>query len=205
MSESFYRKWKNEEFLPIECLINMVLLYRKKRNIVQFDISYYDDPNIKSTVRRFAASCRRIVRRSDTSNNIVVYLKEKQHAIETRLRKIGGGNIDAAFRTAEFADMLDPIFYACKGEFPSVLYKPRIMQVLINVIQDERKMGAILVVMCDMNIKSHTERLYSHFARLSRQIEAIDKQLQTNLMFSTKPGTWKDSPEYVVSRMRRLS
>jgi hypothetical protein len=183
----------------------MVLLYRKKRTVVQFDISYYDDPKIKSTIRRFAASCRRIVRRYDTSNNIVVYLKEKQHTIETKLLKIGRGNIDDAFRTADFADMLDPIFYACKGEFPAVLYKPRVMQVLINVIRDETKMGAILVVMCDMNIKSHAKQLYSHFARLSRQIEAIDKNLQTNLMFYTKPRAWKESPEYVVSHMRMLS
>lgn len=204
MSAYFYNKWKDEPYLPIECLINMVLLYKKKRTIIQFDISYYDNPKVKSRIKHFTASCRGIVKRRDASNNIVVYLKEKQESIERKLFEIGKGVIEDAFRTAAFADMLDPIFYECKGPFPAVLNKPRAVQVLINVIKDEREVGAVLIVMCDLNVRSYTERLFAHFLKLSKEIEKIDSTLQTSLMYYTKPGPWKESPEYVASRMRLL-
>ena len=204
MSSYFYNKWKNHTSLPIECLINMILLYRKKRQIIQFDISYYTKSTTKSTIREFADQCQNVVIRTDSSDNIVIYLKENQEKIEKKLCKIGQGSIESAFRTGEFADMLDPIFYSCKGSFPGVFKKNRIVQVLINVIKDESTSGSILVVMCDTNISKCVEKLYKHYLKISKQIEEIDKELQTSLTFHSKPGKWKESDEFVVQKYRKL-
>ena len=33
MSQCFYDTWKDDKFLPIECLINTILLYKEYRKI----------------------------------------------------------------------------------------------------------------------------------------------------------------------------
>ena len=109
-----------------------------------------------------------------------------------------------AFRTTKFADILDPIFYKSKGNFPEILQKKRIVQVSINVVH-EKLCGAILIQMCDIKIDKHLKKLYSHFHFLSKCIEEIDPNLQTTLTFHTKPGLWKESTELVVKEYHKLN
>ena len=125
MSNYFYNKWKNDEWLPIECLINTMLLYKGYRNIVQFDITYYDTYDARERIQEFADSCVNVIQQQDSRGNIVMYLKTKQDQIERKLLKIGNGNINDAFRTSGFADMLDSNFYTLKGQFPSIFKKKK--------------------------------------------------------------------------------
>ena len=119
--------------------------------------------------------------------------------IEEELKKIGNGDVNCAFRTAGFADMLDAEFYACKADLSSIFEKDRAVQVSINIIKDEQKSGPILVQMTDTNLKDHLVRLHEIFMEFSKQVEEIDNTLQTSLTFHTKPGLWKNTPELYVS------
>lgn len=205
MTISLYQQWKDVGNLPIECLVNMMLLYRGQRNVVQFDITYYTSPKVRSTIEMFLGECKNVIRRRDTNGNVIVYLTSTQRKVEAHLKRIGKGVIENAFRTAEFADMLDPQFYASKGRLNTLFQKPRVVQVLINVIKDEQNAGPILIQMCNVRLAKHTASLYNRFRSLSRQIESIDPSLQTSLTFHTKPGSWKQSPELVVSRYKQLT
>ena len=204
-SRTVYSAWKDYDELPIECLINMCLLLNGKRNIIQFDITFYDDQTTKDCIDDFLEFCdEQIIKYRDIQDNIVIYLKKNREKIEKQLLGIGNGYIMNAFRTTKFADVLDPIFYKSKGNFPEIFKKKRIVQVSINVIH-EKSCGAILIQMCDINIGKHLKKLYSHFHFLSKCIEEIDPHLQTTLTFHTKPGLWKESAELVVKEYHKLN
>ena len=209
MSDYLYNKWKNNENLPLECLINIMFLYNEHREIVQFDITYYESKKVRDTILEFVDSLTKnrinpIIKRKDSNGNIVVYLKEKQEQVEKKLLKIGKGSIDGAFRTSEFADMLDPVFYSLKGKFPSIFNKNRIVQVSINIIDLSGRTGAILIQMSNVRIAQKIPLVYNYFIKVSKHIEEIDSSLQTSFMFHTKPGLWRKSPELVVSKYKEL-
>lgn len=196
-----YNEWKGR--LPIECLLNVVLLYQRVRLVVQIDSTYYTE-EARNDIERFICQCEGLVVRSDALCNRILYLERNKDDVERRLKAFGdGASVESGFRTSKFADMLDPTFYQCKGPFPHVFCTPRIVQVSMNVIADSVS-GPILVQMCHTDIETYTQSLYEHFLRLSTIIETIDPSLQTTLTFHTKPGVWKDSTEYIVDRYRAL-
>ena len=204
MSDYLYNKWKSDENLPLECLINIMFLYKGHRDIVQFDITYYESKKVRDKILEFVGSLNNIIRRKDSSGNIVVYLKNKQEQVENKLLKIGKGSIDGAFRTSEFADMLDPVFYTLKGQWPSIFNKNRIVQVSINIIHPSGRTGAILIQMSNVRIGRKIPAVYNYFIKVSKLIEDIDSSLQTSFIFHTKPGLWKKSPELVVGKYKQL-
>ena len=209
IAASIYEEWKGCASLPIECLVNTVLLFKRQRMVIQMDVTFYTGfiDDVCETIQEFVNSVKSLViSHTDSVGNIVLYLKSRQKEVETALVFDSAGCVDVSrsFRTAAFADLLDLRFYAAKAEFPAIFEKPRSLQVQINVIQDERRSGALLVMMCDLQIEAHVKDLYSYFATLSIWIEAIDPKLQTNLTFHTKPGLWKESPELVVDAYRCL-
>ena len=204
MSNKFYNDWKDDKWLPIECLINTMLLCKGYRDIVQFDITYYDTLNARERIQEFANSCKNVIQQQDSRGNIVMYLREKQKQIERKLLKIGNDDIHNAFRTSEFADMLDSNFYTLKGPFPSIFKKNRIVQVSINVIHPSGRTGSLLIQMSNKQISPKIPKVYKHFMKLSKQIEEIDSSLQTSFTFHTKPGLWRESPEMVVAKYKKL-
>ena len=125
MSNILYNKWKNDDTLPLECLINTIFIYKEYRDIVQFDTTYYESRKVRNKIAEFVDSLNNIIKREDSSGNIIVYLQKKQEEIENKLRRIGKGSIDGAFRTSKFADMLEPVFYTLKGRWPSIFQKKR--------------------------------------------------------------------------------
>ncbi len=207
-TRAFYDACKDNTILPIECVVNMALLFEGVRRVVQFDTTFYTDPSIRKSVIVFADSCEAtgvVVTRRDACGNVVVYLATARVEVEHELMLLSGGeaNVECAFRTLGFADILDPVFYACKGDFPGVLEQEGAVQVSINVIRNEGSSGALLVQMCDATgVHAHT--LYAHFLRVSRAVKDLDPALQTTLTFHTKSGTWRASPEYVVDTYRAL-
>lgn len=199
-----YSHWKNFENLPLECIVNMCLLFKGVRNIIQIDISYYDKQETLECINKFLEYYdQHIIKYRDVQENIIVYLKTNQAKLEKKLTTIGSGFIVNAFRNTKFADVLDPIFYQSKGKFPDIFNKHRIVQVSINVL-NENSCGAILIQMCDVNINKHVKKLYKHFHYLSKCIEDIDSNLQTTLTFHTKPGLWKNSAELIARRYHQI-
>ena len=207
-AKKLYNRWKNDIYLPIECLINMILLYMRKRLIVQFDLTYYTDSKVKIAISNLVKDCNNdIFKWEDSSGNIIVYLKIMQNKIEKKLLIIGDGDIRAAFRTSEFATLLDSRFYLCKcpKKFSKLFTYPNLVQVSINVIQNEKKSGGVLIQMCrPSQVPKNLERLYRRFVSISKIIKEIDQKLQTSLIFYTKPNLWKDSPEYIIEKLKEL-
>ena len=204
MSQCFYDTWKDDKFLPIECLINTILLYKEYRKIVQIDMTYYDNNDVKNRIKEFATSCQNIIKREDEKNNIIMYLVKHEKVIEERLKDIGNGNIYNAFYTGGFSDLLDPIFYSYRGNWPSILNQKQIVQLSFNVVEKTgKKAGAILVQMSDKKLK-HLEKLYNYFLIFSKYIEEIDDSLQTTFIIHTKPGLWKETNELQVYQYKIL-
>ena len=116
MDSHTYAKWKAVQHLPIECLVNAALLYAGQRLVVQFDITYYDQPIVQRTVTEFASQLTDVVVRRDSSNNIVVYLASMAPGIEARLKQ-RDGTVKGGFQSTTFARMLDGQFYIshCAG------------------------------------------------------------------------------------------
>ena len=191
MSCDIYNTWKDDEDLPIECLINTILLYNKHREIIQFDLSYYDSSKIKERIKEFLSCCKNIITKEDANGNIIVYLHENKQHVEKKLSH-------CAFRTSEFADLLDPLFYSIKGSWPSIFAKKRIVQVSFNIIHPSGRTGAVLIQMSNLRISNKISKIYNYFIHLSKIIEEIDPSLQTSFSLHTKPGLWKSSPELVV-------
>lgn len=201
---SLYNSWKDVEYLPIECVVNMVLLHMEAREIIQFDVSYYEDEETKEAIQYFLRSLRGTRTYTDGYGNIVVFLEKNREKVEEKLKRIGSGDVDKAFRTADFADMLDPEFYKSRADLTRIFKKGRAVQTSINVIRDEARSGALLVQMCDVDIQCHIQALYERFVQLSSHVQTVDPSLQTTLTFHTKPGRWKESPEYFVDTHRAL-
>lgn len=205
MDSRAYAEWKAVRHLPIECLVNTVLLYARQRPIVQFDVTYYDKPIVRKTVTEFASQLTDVVVRRDSSDNIVVYLKSMVPHIEALLKQ-RDGTVEGGFQSTAFAHMLDGQFYVCTDVVRTVLQRPGPVRASIHVIADSKKMGAILVQMCSRRgIRPHVTQLYSRFLSISRALENLDPTLQTELTFYTKPGLWKESPEYVTRELHELS
>ena len=68
-----YNTWSTCENLPIECLVNMVLLYNEQRNIIQIDTTYYNKEQ-NECVQLFLSKCTGIVVKKDSHENNIVYL-----------------------------------------------------------------------------------------------------------------------------------
>lgn len=204
MDPHTYASWKKEPHLPIECLVNTALLYAKERSIVQFDMTYYDDPVVRATVTDFASQLRDVVMRRDAAGNIVVYLTSMAPHIEERLRQCDG-TVEGGFRSTAFAHLLDGQFYVCTDDVHQVLKHPGPVRAGIHIIANSKKMGAILVQMCSRDgLTPHVSQLYSRYLSISRTLETLDPELQTELTFYTKPGMWKESPEYVSRELHQL-
>lgn len=202
--QHLYEKWKAHPHLPIECLVNVMLLYREARPIVQLDNTYYPSKAVRDAVEAFVRECKGVVARKDASGNDVLYLSRCAARIEDVLRSVSSdGTVEGAFQTTAFSRLLDPQFYVSKHTVRRVLKHPNVVRVAINVIQSETKSGALLVQM-SFPTSVCAAKVYARYRSISRVLESIDPALQTSLVFYSKPGMWKDSDEYVVKRYATL-
>ena len=75
--------------VPIEVLVNAALLYAGERDIVQFDVTYYDARTAR-VVEKYAATLDSVVVRRDASGNLVVYLASNAARLEAVLKRRDG-------------------------------------------------------------------------------------------------------------------
>lgn len=197
-----YYQWK--DLAPIECVVNVALLYIGERRVVQLDVTYYDDLKDRQSIERLVASADECVQRRDPSGNIVLYLRANAPSIEAELRA-QDGTVEGGFRSKRFARLLDPSFYVCSADLSSVFKRERLRRVSIDVIHNGRS-GALLVQMLyPTTAREHVRKLYARFEQLSRRIEEFDPTLHTSFTMYTKPGMWKVGPEYVSRQLTTLS
>ena len=192
-----YRSWKDDPHLPIECLVNVVLLLLEERDLVQLDTTYYDDPATRDAVARLVDALDAVVR-TDASGNYVVYLHKHAARIEAALCA-HDGTVAGGFQTTRFARMLDD-FYVGHGDLPCVLAQPQPVRVSIDVLTaaPHPRAGPLLVQMCHpATVEASVCRMYRRFAHVSRAVARVDPTLQTALTLYTKPGAWQASPELV--------
>lgn len=198
-----YLLWK--DFAPIECVVNVALLYMEERRVVQLDVTYYDDVtdqnNIECLVRSVNEDC---VNRRDSSGNIVLYLRKNASSIERRLRS-KDGTVEGGFQSIKFSTLLDTTFYVCTADLHSVFRREHLRRVSIDVIHNG-KSGALLIQMLyPTTARKHMSRIYARFEELSRRLKTFDPSLHTSLTVYTKPGEWKDGPEYCARHLTKLS
>ena len=79
---------------------------------------------------------------------VIVYLRSRASETEEILRQICSSAVDRAFRSAAFANMLDPHFYQCECDLDTLFATENLVRVSIKVVLDNKGMGAILVQMC---------------------------------------------------------
>ena len=189
--------------VPIECRVNTALLYARERDVVQFDLTYYN-ARVRRIVEEYASTLRSVVVRRDASGNLVVYLAENAERLEA-VWKRHDGTVEGGFQTVAFSRMLDKQFYVCARGVRDTLQQPNLVRVSIDVVEDAHHVGAILVQMLPRRtLQRHLAQVYARFLSLTRVLEGIDPSLQTQLSLYTKPGKWKDSPEFVTRALHEL-
>ena len=198
-----YHRWR--DVAPIECVVNIALLYTGERDIVQLDVTYYDDPtdreNIERLVAHVAEDC---VEHRDRSGNIILYLSKNATPIEQRLRETDG-TIDGGFGGTQFSRLLDPSFYTCTADLKRVFKRVHLVRVSIDVIHAGRS-GAILVQMLSQSTaRKCMKQMQARFQWLSRRIEQLDPTLHTSFTMYSKPGYWKEGPEYIARNLTTLT
>lgn len=199
--KKWYRYYAKHSILPIEVYINTILLYRNQRSIVQFDMTYYGD-DVKAVVDEFANCLKYTIQHKDDAGNLVLYMKKKRKTVEKKLRKISRDDtVRGAFKTCEYAQLLDNQFYVCKTNIQETQTHTDIVRVAIEVIAPQKyygKIGAILVMMCiQSDVKSKITSIYKRFIKISKVLSEIDSSFQSQLCFYTKPGIWKSTPEFI--------
>lgn len=193
-----YHRWR--DLAPIECVVNVALLYLGERRIVQLDVTYYDEPSDRERIERLVSGVtRECIERRDSSGNIILYLRCNAAAIEDAIEKSGG------FLGKRFASLLDASFYVCSANLSTSFERKRLRRVSIDVIHNGRS-GALMVQMLYPAIaRKHMNRMYARFEQLSKRVEALDPNLHTALTVYTKPGMWRAGPEYVARDLTTLS
>lgn len=188
MAPPTYAAWRDDPHLPLECLLNALLLYGGDRDAIQFDVASYSDPRTVRRIHEFAAACEGAAVAVDAHGNLALSLA-------------GAGERAAR----PLADRLDPCFYSARADLATVLDAPRAVQVSLAVAAGGTRTGALLVQMCEPGLApAALAVLHARFLALARRIEAIDPALQTSLTFHTKAGPWRRSPELVVAAHRSL-
>lgn len=198
--------------LPIECRVNLELLLRGVRRIVQFDTTYYARrPCFVSNVCMLLDDMEdRLHAFDDAMGNIIVVNKHDASIVRELMHMSKDGTVEGAFQTPEFAKLLDSEFYI--GHDASEWKEaPRCAQVSMQVMDGahgsstETQIGSILVQMCPFaTLAAHMPAIYARYEELSKVVAELQPGLQAFLVVHTKGGAWKDSPEWALATAHRL-
>lgn len=181
-----YDVWKSDTRLPIECAVNVLLLHEGVRDVVQLDATYYAG-DTRDAMEEFVAAVTadgRVASRRDAARNAVLYMRSNAELVE-----------DADERTTAFAKVLDADFYVTPRDLGSGVWDGAV-RASIDVVCEGRA-GPLLVQMAPRDaVAEHVGALYARFLTLTNALHALDPTLHTTLTLYTKPGAWRDGPEY---------
>lgn len=182
-----YAAWKGSA-VPVECLVNIELLRKHHRRVVQIDMTYYSCMT-QNVVRSFLDQLNDVVVYKDVYGNFILHLASTPLTCDVLQQNI--------------LQHLDPIFYKCAAAFPEVFEHENIARVSLNVVQDEYRCGALLVMMCRLD-EVKWDELHAHFRTVAGWVADVDSTLQLTLTTHYTPGLWKNCNEFVPERHRRL-
>ena len=201
ISRNIYNKYKTNDSIPIECLINICLLLNGIRKIIQFDKYLYNNTiwnNIKLFLNDPIINKYLVITTDKLENgkNIVIYVKNNK--LTTEIQNKGLSNI--------FGNMLDTDFYK-HCEFDRDKKKTYISRVSINVIgpvnpgingqilRHKNYFGQILLMECKSSeLEKNIKHIYNRFEDYKKYIWNIDKNLQLTLEIYSKNGIWENQP-----------
>ena len=208
LSNSMYEKYKLS-IIPLECLINLCLLLKKFRTLIQYDRFLYTK-EIWSLINKMihAKELSSIVSiRADEKGNVIVYIKNK------KIDEI----ISRESYSEAFGKFLDP-FYRCR--FEGIYTSENLSRIAINVLgpvsgknkmgegkidKKENYIGPILVQMCTpTDLSRKINIIVSRYKEYQKVIKDIDTNLQVQLEVYTKPGLWKDSPSFITTNLKQI-
>ena len=204
-----YVRWREDARVPIECSVNVMMMYKELRRVVQVDVTYYCcyPPTTMSAVEEMVASLSEdeVVRRTDHSGNIVLYLSKNRESVERQLRSWSlDGTVEGGFQSVQFSRLLDPHFYVATAPLETVLAHTHLYRVSVDVIYDGRA-GALLVQMLfPTMLDHHVSSLFRRFHALKARIQDVDPLVHCSLTMYTKTGDWRTGPEYAPRSLARL-
>jgi hypothetical protein len=197
-----YAEWKG--VVPIECAVNAALLLAGERRVVQIDITYYESSVTQRIERMIDALRDTCVIRYDASGNVILYLARNAPRIESLLRQ-KDGTVEGGFRSVAFSRLLDAQFYCCTDSLSSVFTHDHLVRASIDVVDERGRSGALLVQMLYPTMaRKCVGTMYARFEHLTRRIRALDPSLHTALTMYTKPGNWKEGPEFAAQQLTAL-
>ena len=198
-----YLVWKHDANMPIECVVNVLLLFSRERAVVQMDITYYTLPRIRA-IRAFVdALGAAVVVRHDSSGNLILYEASRAHSIETTLRA-KDGTIEGGLRSCDFARLLDPSFYVCNLPLERIFKHKNLYRVSIDVCYNGRSGPLLVQMLRPTTAHTHLSKIARRFETLRKRLCEIDPELHLTLTVYTKPGNWKDGVEYATTAMEAL-
>ena len=198
ISNLLYNKYCKDSSIPIECLVNICLLFNGKRDIIQFDAYLYDDDlwnNINIFLESDIIIQKYLILYEDSNKNIVLYIDNditKQIKSDKRL---------------------DKQFYDC-CEFNSDKTKKNIARVSFNVIgpvssgmdgtiiKDDNYIGQILVMECNWEeLQKNIQTIYIRYLEYQQYVWDIDSNLQMSLEIYSKNDIWENQPFLKPNRL----
>jgi hypothetical protein len=191
-----YEHWRSAA--PVECAVNVALLLRGVRRVVQLDMTYYDTAT-RARVDAFVAHVLAhtpCVALRDAAGNVILCLRADAAAVDAA--------VDAADSVA-FSRMLEEDFYVCTATVAETLLRgDAVVRVSIDVAHDGRA-GPLLVQMLPRaDAAAHLAQVHACFERYVQRLQEFDPELHMTLTVYTKPGAWHTGLEYAARTLAPL-
>lgn len=188
--------------LPLECTVNLQLLLRGARQLVQLDATYHARAEMRA-VDALLARLRPggVVARKDARGNVVVALTPA--GADARPPQLPP---DADAEGAWRALALDADFYAGVEPLRGVLAHPRPLRVSIDVVSARTgRAGALLAKMTTPEGHAATAAATTRrFHALCAHVAALDPALHLALNVYAMPAGWDPRAERAPRRLTRL-
>jgi hypothetical protein len=186
-----YDTYKSNSDVPIECVVNVCLLFNGVRRMIQFDKYLYSEQTWKN-IEQFVHD-QTILRYVDVvqkGKNIVLYLKDDQEVSSV---------------IEEGGEIFDNEFYQ-HCEYNTDKTKQNISRVSINVIgpvdgekllREANYIGQLLVMECSSEeLLKSIQYIYARYEDYKKYVWEIDVNLQLTFEVYSKYGVWEDNPFY---------
>jgi hypothetical protein len=224
ISQLLYSKYKYNENIPIECLVNICLLLKGYRKIIQFDrylyskiqwdhieeflkdiLIKYNDKNIEDTNngcwKYITNKLMKLVKRN---KNYVLYLDENitQEIEISGIDKVMDNYLDKKFynycnfNTDKCKTNVTRVSFNIIGPVESGnVYTGEINLNQLKLVRNRNYFGQLLLMECnEEEIQKNITDIYTRFMDYKRYISEIDTDLQLSLELYTKFGIWENQP-----------
>ena len=201
LSRRVYAKYRLANCLPVEIVVNLCLLLRGRRKLVQFDRYLYNDNEWTAILQLLSAPA--------LTDHIFV----RNHKNDKLVFTDAAMNVESTAALSQ--DYLDTDFYS-SCTYDDSHSKVRVTRVAIGIIgpvnegdvvgglvqledlklcRKKGYVGQLLLMECsEEDLARNVHKVYDCFSKYKRYIWEIDPLLQVTLEFYCKSGAWEDQP-----------